>query len=225
MRSIYLFLFSWFPSFHSFLFNCVFFLLLLLLWIFFFAQINPSNSSSDNEEEEEEQELKIRVLTCKMWCINGEKSFRMSHFFFVQVRKHQIVSVLSTLKAKGQKMYVRDARTHTLTHSTTKIGSPCKNHLIIIFALELRSKDVCMGADFETFNYPANGNHPLVSTNATICKQWSSKTLPSSTSSVSNDSIACILYTRRAIMLVSERASQASEWGKASVSERSRTLL
>lgn len=60
-----------------------------------------------------------------MWCINGgKKKFRMSHgikyffqfFFNFQVRKHQIVAVLSTLAAKGQKMHVRDARSHTRSH-------------------------------------------------------------------------------------------------------------
>lgn len=45
----------------------------------------------------------------------------------------------------------------------------------------------CMGADFETFNYQlTKPSAKLVSTNATICKQWSNKILPSSTSSVSN---------------------------------------
>lgn len=37
-------------------------------------------------------------------------------FFNFQVRKHQIVAVLSTLAAKGQKMHVRDARSHTRSH-------------------------------------------------------------------------------------------------------------
>lgn len=45
----------------------------------------------------------------------------------------------------------------------------------------------CMGADFKTFNYQlTKPSAKLVSTNATICKQWSNKILPSSTLSVSN---------------------------------------
>lgn len=91
----------------------------------FFAQIIPSNNNSNNEKEkEQEQELKIRVLTRKVSRINGERKkvsvCRMSlstfsnFFSAVQVRKHQIVAVSRTLKAKGQKMHVRDdARTRT----------------------------------------------------------------------------------------------------------------
>lgn len=127
------------------------------------------------------------------------KSFRMSYnisfflfllvlffcSFFLKFLHVRITTNCNSIKniliSKGQ---MRQSKHHTSCQRTTH-----KNWIIIMQKsfnyFHSRTLSMCMffffslltvcvwGADFETFNYPANGNRPqkLVSTNATICKQ------------------------------------------------------